>query len=83
MKKFLALLLSCLMLVSIMTACGEKAPAGGDQGGEKVLNMRLGSKQGRRAPCCPFMAASVAVLLRGPFHGDRVQYKFGVLEPNN
>ena len=25
----------------------------------------------------------VAVLLRGPFHGDRVQYKFGVLEPNN
>ena len=31
----------------------------------------------------PFMAASVAVLLRGPFHGDRVQYKFGVLEPNN
>ena len=33
--------------------------------------------------CCPFMAASVAVLLRGPFHGDRVQYKFGVLEPNN
>ena len=29
------------------------------------------------------MAASVAVLLRGPFHGDRVQYKFGVLEPNN
>ena len=41
MKKFLALLLSCLMLVSIMTACGEKAPAGGDQGGEKVLNMRL------------------------------------------
>ena len=30
-----------------------------------------------------FQAASVAVLLRGPFHGDRVQYKFGVLEPNN
>ena len=32
---------------------------------------------------CHFMSASVAVLLRGPFHGDRVQYKFGVLEPNN
>ena len=30
-----------------------------------------------------WVAASVAVLLRGPFHGDRVQYKFGVLEPNN
>ena len=41
---------------------------------------RPGSKQGRRAPCCPFMAASVAVLLMS---GDRVQYKFGVLEPNN
>ena len=36
-----------------------------------------------RADSLPFMAASVAVLLRGPFHGDRVQYKFGVLEPNN
>ena len=23
------------------------------------------------------------VMLRGPFHGDRVQYKFGVWEPNN
>lgn len=41
MKKFLALLLSCLMLVSVMTACGEKAPVDGDEGTEKVLNMRL------------------------------------------
>ena len=29
------------------------------------------------------MSESVAVLLRGPFHGDPVEEKFGVLELNN
>ena len=41
MKKFLALLLSCLMLVSVLSACGEKKPEGGNEPAEKVLNMRL------------------------------------------
>ena len=40
MKKFLALLLSCLMLVSVLSACGEKKPVEGQET-EKVLNMRL------------------------------------------
>ena len=34
---------------------------------------RRGSKEGGRAPCCPFMAESVVVQLRGPFHEDPVQ----------
>ena len=29
---------------------------------------RPGSKEVGRAPCCPFMAESVAVLMHGPFH---------------
>ena len=45
MKKFLALLLSCLMLVSVLAACGEKKPED-NQPAEKVLNMRLAKPSG-------------------------------------
>ena len=39
-------------------------------GNDLNLGLNHGSSKG---PHCPFMAESVAVLMRGPFHGDLVQ----------